>query len=177
MIAAYYRFENLPDEIKAKHNIRSKVRLDCTAYTNATGYTGLKAFLSPKGQMYLFKIPAREFVKANRKHLAAWALSNGKYNLSSIYFEDVDYPEYGYGYPNAKRLLSNGLENPLFPFRSDCYLFITNQDLTLVEVLVIIDGRNSVSGYYQRLLDGELDSELEQLRAQAKPLFIYGIAL
>ncbi|WP_157593744.1 hypothetical protein [Pontibacter actiniarum] len=127
--------------------------------------------------MYLYKIPAREFVKANSKRLAEWALSSGKLNLSSSYFEDPDFPEFGYGYPNANRLLSNRQPNPLFPYRNDCYLFITNQDLSTVEVLVIANGRNLAGAYYQRLIDGELDSEIEQLRAQAKPFFDYGSCL
>lgn len=177
MIAAYLLFESLADGVKAKHGIRSKARLDCTTHANPSGYTGLIDFINAKGQMYLFKIPAREFIKANSKRLAEWALSNGKLNLSSIYFEDIDYPQYGYGYPNANRLLSNGQPNPLFPYRNDCYLFITNQDLTTVEVLVITNGRNLTGAYYQRLIDGALDSEIEQLRAQAKPFFEYGSSL
>ncbi|WP_162427843.1 hypothetical protein [Pontibacter pudoricolor] len=177
MITAYFKFESLADEVRAKHGIKAKGRLDCLAYTNLTGYTGLTDFINAKRQMYLYKIPAKEFVKSNSKRLAEWALSNGKLNLSSIYFEDIDYPEYGYGYPNANRLLSNGQPNPLFPYRNDCYLFITNQDLTTVEILVITNGRNLAGAYYQRLIDGELESELEQLRAQAKPFFDYWSSL
>ncbi|GAA4434246.1 hypothetical protein GCM10023188_24960 [Pontibacter saemangeumensis] len=177
LIAAYYKYETLPDVVKAQHGIRSKARLDCTAYTNLTGYTGLTDFVSLKGQIYLFKIPAREFVRANSKRLAEWALSNGKLNLSSIYFEDIDYPEYGYGYPNANRLLGNGSNNPLFPYRNDCYLFITNADITQVEILVIMNGRNLVPGYYQCLINGDIDRELQSLRMQAKPFFDYRIAL
>jgi hypothetical protein len=177
MIAAYFKFESLTDEARAKHGIRSKGRIDCTAYTNPNNYLGLIDFINAKGQMYLYKIPAREFVKANSKRLAEWALSNGKLNLSSIYFEDTDYTEYGYGYPNANRLLSNGQPNPLFTYRNDCYLFLINPSLTTVEVLVIANGRNLTGAYYQRLIDGELDSELEQQRAQAKPFFDYESAI
>ncbi|MFD2246367.1 hypothetical protein [Pontibacter ruber] len=177
MLAAYYRFEVLPEAVKAQHKIRSKARLDCTAYTNSTGYTGLTDFVNAKGQMYLFRIPAREFVKANRKRLAEWALSNGSLNLSSIYFEDTDFPQFGYGYPNANRLLGNGTANPLFPYRNDSYLFITNADLTQVEVLVVLNSRNLVSAYYQRLIDGDLDRQLQQLREQAQPFFDYGSAI
>lgn len=177
MIAAYYKFDSLTDQVRANYGIRAKGRIDCTAHTNPNGYTGLIDFINVKGQMYLYKMAAREIVKANSKRLAEWALSNGKLNLSSIYFEDTDFPEYGYGYPNANRLLSSGQPNPLFPYRNDCYLFLTNQDLTKVEVLVITNGRNLAGAYYQRLIDGELDSEIEQFRAQAKPFFDYGRSL
>ncbi|GHA68727.1 hypothetical protein [Pontibacter akesuensis] len=177
MLTAYYRFESLPESLRLQHKIRSKARLDCTAYANPKGYTGLMDFINPKGQMYLYKTPAREIVKANSKRLAEWALGNGKLNLSSIYFEDADYPECSYGYPNANRLLSSKEPNPLFPYRNDCYLFLTNADLTLVEVLVVLNGRNLVSGYYQNLIDGGLDKELQHLREQASPLFSYESAL
>jgi hypothetical protein len=177
VITAYFKFESLADQIRAKHGIKAKGRIDCTAHANPQHYTGLIDFINAKGQMYLYKMAAREIVKANSKRLAEWALSNGKLNLSSIYFEDIDYPEYGYGYPNANRLLSSGQPNPLFPYRNDCYLFLANSDLTTIEILVITNGRNLAGAYYQRLIDGELDSEIEQLRAQAKPFFYYSIAL
>jgi hypothetical protein len=177
MIAAYLKFENLADQVRVKHGIRAKDRIDCTAHTNPNDYTGLTDFINSKGQMYLYKMAARQIVKASSKRLAEWALSNGKLNLSSIYFEDVDYPEYGYGYPNANRLLSKGQPNPLFPYRNDCYLFLANPDLTTVEILIITNGRNLAGAYYQRLIDGELDNEIEQLRAQAKPFFNYGSSL
>jgi hypothetical protein len=177
MLAAYYKFEALPDTLKAKHGIRSKARLDCTAFTSPANYAGLTDFVNHKGQMYLFKIPARGFVKANCKRLAEWALSNGKLNLSSIYFEDTDFPECGYGYPNANRLLGNGSNNPLFPYRNDCYLFLTDQALSIIEVFVIMNGRNLVPAYYQHLIDGNIDKEIDQLREQAKPFFDYGSAI
>lgn len=177
MLAAYFRFEVLPEEVKAQHKIRSKARLDCIAYTNSTNYKGLTDFVNPKGQMYIFKIPAKVIVKAMRKRLAEWSLTNGKVNLSSLYIEDVNYPEYGYGYPNANRLLSNGNKNRLFLFRKDCYLFITNKDVSSIEVLVIAEGRNLVNAYYQRLIDGYLDKELRELREQAQPFFDYGSAI
>ncbi|WP_162051497.1 hypothetical protein [Pontibacter pamirensis] len=173
MIEAYFRFELLRARLKAQHSIKSKARLDCVAYSNPSGYTGLTDFVNGKGQMFIYKIPAREVIKSNRKRLAEWSLTNGKINLSSLYIEDVDFPEYGYGYPNANRLLSNGNSNPLFFFRNDCYLFITNKEISSIEVLVIPEGRNLVNAYYQRLIDGDLDKELHSHRERAKPFFDY----
>jgi hypothetical protein len=177
MLTAYYKFEILPDEIKLKYGIRAKDRLDCTAMANPKGYEGMNSIVSKKGQMYLYKMAAKGIVKANSKRLAEWALGNGTFHFSSIYFEDIEYPEYGYGYPNANRLLKGGNANPLFPYRNDCYLFITNPDMNIIEVLVITDGRNLVTGYYQHLLDGGLDQELNKLREQAEPIFDYVSAL
>ncbi|WP_026462019.1 hypothetical protein [Adhaeribacter aquaticus] len=173
MLAAYLRLEALPDHLKAINKIRSKARLDCTAYTNTASYSGLTFFVNSKGQLAFYKTPAKEFVQADRKRLAEWSLTNGSLNFSSIYFEDTDFPEYGYGYPNANRLLTNGSLNPMFPFRNDCYLFITNADLSLIEILIIPEGRNLVNLYYQRLIDGELDCQIESLREQSKVFYNY----
>jgi len=50
--------------------------------------------------------------------------------------------------------LSNGNENPLFKFRNDGYLFINNKNYSEIELLVIPNGRNLISSYYQKIIDG-----------------------
>lgn len=177
MIATYHKLVSLPDEIRAKNKIKSKARLDCISYTDlqSGGYKGLTIFVNHKGQLFFYKTPAREFVNADSKRVAEWSLTWGSLNFSSIYCEDLDFPQYGYGYPNAKRFLSNGKENPLFTFRNDAYLFIMNKDYSQIELLIIPDGRNLVSGYYQRLIDDGLNDEIEYLRNEAKSFYDYGL--
>ena len=177
MIGAYYKLALLPDEIRTANKIKSKARLDCIAYAEVINYNGLTNFVNGKGQLYFYKTPCRDFVSADSKRLAEWSLTNGSLNLSSIYIEDFQFPEYGYGYPNAKRLLANGCINPQFDFRNDGYLFVLNKDYSEIELLIIPDGRNLISGYYQRLIDGDFDSELKSLRNQARPFFYYEMPL
>jgi hypothetical protein len=69
--------------------------------------------------------------------------------------------------------LSNGKPNPQFEFRNDGYLFLVNTDYTEIEVLVITDGRNLISSYYQKMIDGGFDDELKILREQARPFYRY----
>lgn len=175
MIKAYFMLEILRDEVKKAHGIRSKARLDCIRFADEVpgGYTGLDNFINNKGQLCFYKTPVKSFANADYRRLAEWSLTNNSLNLSSIYIEDADFPQYGYGYPNANRLLSNGLLNPLFPHRHDAYLFICNPDHTTIELLVIPEGRNLISAYYQRLIDGDLDSEINRMRKQSKPYFNY----
>lgn len=177
MRAAYYKLAMLSDEIRTANKIRSKARLDCIGFTDLFdgGYKGLTNFVNSKGQLYFYKTPARDFVSADSKRLAEWSLTNNSINLSSIYIEDFDFPEIGYGYPNAKRLLSNGSINPQFDFRNDGYLFILNANYTEIELLVIPDGRNLITGYYQRMIDGDFDGELKKLRDQARPFCSYAL--
>lgn len=180
MIAAYYKLVQLPDEIRKAHKIRSKARLDCVSFTDQVqgGYQGLTIFVNSKGQLFFYKTPCKDFVNSDSKRLAEFSLTNSSLNLSSIYIEDMDCPEIGYGYPNSKRLLSNGSPNPLFPYRNDGYLFLLNKDYSEIELLVISDGRNLISSYYQKMIDGGFDEKIREMRQQAKPFYQYdGTAL
>ena len=171
MLGGYYKLVVLPDEVKAENKIKSKARLDCISY--AGPYKGLTNFVNKQGQLFFYKTPCREFIEANSKRVAEWSLTNGSLNFSSIYIEDFDCLEYGYGYPNAKPRLSNGDSNPLFPFKNDGYLFILNKDYSQIEIFIIPDGRNLISHYYQHLIDGFFDIEIQRLRADSKPFYLY----
>lgn len=174
MIVAYYKLVCLPDEVRASNKIRSKARMDCVLFTDEAqgSYKGLTFFVNTKGQLFLYKTPARDIVKADSKRLSEWSLTNSL-NFSSIYIEDMDCPEIGYGYPNAKRLLSNGSPNPLFQFRNDGYLFLINADYTEIEIFIIPDGRNLISSHYQKMIDGGYDDKIRKLREQAKSFYNY----
>ena len=126
-----------------------------------------------KSSYFFYKTPCRDFVNTDSKRLAEWSLTGGSLNFSSIYIDDTDCPEIGYGYPNAKRLLSNGSKNPLFEFRNDGYLFLINKDYSEIELLIIPDGRNLISSYYQIMIDGGFDNEVRELRNQAKAFYKY----
>jgi hypothetical protein len=175
MIRAYFKLVQLPDEVKVINRIRSKARYDCIICSDIVEakYQGLIPFVNGKGQLLFYKTPSREIVNTDLKRLAEWSLTNNSLNLSSIYIEDLDCPEIGYGYPNANRLLSNGTPNPLFPFRNDGYLFLVNTDYTEIELLIIPDGRNLISSYYQKMIDGGFEEEVNLLRKQARPFYRY----
>lgn len=175
LIGAFYKLATLPEEVRATNKIRSKARLDCVSYTDrmAGGYKGLTNFVNSKGQLFFYKTPCREFVNTDSRRLAEWSLTNDGQNLSSIFIDDVDFPEVGYGYPNPNRLLSNGRPNPLFAFRNDGFLFLNNEDYSEIELFVVADGRNLINSYYQRLIDGGFDEEVKQLRNEAKVFYEY----
>ncbi|MHC1774014.1 MAG: hypothetical protein AB9834_01250 [Lentimicrobium sp.] len=175
MIGAYFKFVLLPDEVRTANKIQSKARLDCISFTDkvAGNYQGLTYFVNSKGRLFFYKIACNNFVNTNSKRLAEWSLTNNSLNFTSIYIEDIDCPGIGYGYPNANRLLSNGSINPLFQFRNDGYLFLLNRDYSEIELLVIPDGRNLISSYYQKMIDRGFDDEVRELRNQAKPFYRY----
>lgn len=175
MIGAYYKVAILQDEVRAANKIKSKARLDCIFFTDKVtgGYKGLTNFVNHKNQLFFYKTPCRDFINTDSKRLSEWSLTGNGLNFSSIYIDDLDCPEIGYGYPNAKRQLSNGSANPLFDFRNDGYLFLINKDYSEIDILIIPDGRNLISSYYQKLIDGGFDDEIAELRKQAKPFYNY----
>ena len=175
MIGAYYKLSTLPDEVKTANKIKSKDRLDCIAFTHviAGNYTGLTNFVNHKGQLFFYKTECRNFVNTGSKRLSECCLTVNSFNFSSIYIDNLDCPEIGYGYPNAKRILRNGNSNPFFEFRNDGYLFIINKDYSEIELLIIPDGRNLISSHYQKFMDGGYDDEVKQLRQKAKMFYQY----
>ena len=173
MIGAYYNLVTLSKEVKEANKIKSNSRLDCITAVDMVNYKGLTSFVNHKGQLFFYKTSCRDFINTDSKRLAEWSLTGNGLNLSSIYIDDLDYPEIGYGYPNASRLLINGSQNPLFEFRNDGYLFLINKDYSEIELLIIPDGRNLISSYYQKMIDGGFDDELKQLRQQAKIFYQY----
>lgn len=175
MISAYFKLAFLPDEVKAKNNIKSKARLDCILYADRVlgGYNGLTNFVNFKGQLFFYKTPCRNFLNTDSKRLAEWSLTNGSLNLTSIYIEDMDFPNIGFGYPNANRLLSNGGINPQFSYRNDGYLFLINSDYTEIELFIISNGRNLIGSYYQKMIDGDFEDEIKVLRKQAEQFYNY----
>jgi hypothetical protein len=180
VIGTYHKFEALPDDVKVLNKIKSKARIDCTKYIDNVqgGYNGLTYFVNHKRQLFLYKTPAKDFINTDSRRLAEWSITGDGLNLSSIYIDDIDFPEFGYGYPNANRLLKNGTQNPLFEFRNDGYLFIMNKDYSQIELLIIPDGRNLINSYYQKLIDGGFDDELKALRQQATQFYQYiGLSL
>jgi len=176
MLEVLYKFQSLPDEVKSLNKIKSESRLDCVSFTDkVTGnYKGLTFFVNTKGQFFLYKTIPDSFIEADRKRISEWSLTSKSINLSSIYIDDIEHFEIGYGYPNPNKFLGKKrVPNPLFEFRNDAYLFIMNKDLSEIELLVIPDGRNLIRSYYQKLLDGGFNNEIRELRNQAKLFYNY----
>jgi len=167
----YFRFEVLSTEIKEANKISSKSRLDCTGFYGQ--YLAMKHFESSKGHLCLYLSPSREIVKANSKRRTTWTLTN-VLNFSSIYIEDYDFPQFGYGYPNGNEYVSAKKNpNPMFHFKNDAYLFIVNSDYTVIEVLVVPNGKNHIESLYQKLIDGDFDVFINNVRNKTTPYFEY----
>ena len=130
--------------------------------------------------IYLNKVRANEIVNADSRRVTDWMLvgrcrqAKCSINLTSLYNENYEYPELYYGNPNSAVKLSNGYDNPFYPYRHDGYLFRSNKDLTDLEMLIIPDQVNLITGWYQDFIGGDLDEDIKQLRQDSKPFYEYG---
>jgi hypothetical protein len=180
---AYFKFVNLPQQVKKANGFRSKKRLDCTKFCNPINYSGLDCLVNHRGMLYFYKDNSDNVVSANSKRQAEWSLTgrstiNGNsVNVTSLYNEDLDYPDLYYGYPNDSIKLNNGDRNPFYKYRHDGYLFLADKDIAELEMLIIPDSRNQIRSYFQMLIDGDFESNINKLRQQAQTYFDYGLAI
>lgn len=174
MIQGYFKFATLPEDIKKLHKIKSTARLDCIAFTDngLNELNGLTNFVNGKKQLIFYKTDARQFVKANSKRIAQWALTGNGLNFSSLFIE-IAHSQFAFGSPNAKEKLKNGEKNPMAAFKNDGYLFILNSDFSEIEVLILPNCAHLIELLFQQLLDGNFDEQIETLRKQARPFFNY----
>jgi len=157
-ITAYYQLEKLSEEIKTQFKIKSKARLDCVDYYNASSDNPLSHFVNKKGQLYFYSSAPENYVTAKAKRISDIGLTHGSKHLSSIYIPNLEHSEYGYGDINGT---------------NDALLFKIKSDLSSIEMFLIKNGKNLKKQYYQLFIDGELDAEIEQIKQQAKPFFNY----
>lgn len=176
----YFKFIELATEIRHYNGLKpeTKNRLDCLlAYTPTHDYRGLRFFLNPKGMLYLNKTQARNISKVALQRQAVWMLTNKNINLSSIFVDVPEHPEYGYGNPPYSQMLGKNRNkpNPLFIYRNDLYLFVLKPDYSEVELIIIPEQKNLWNTYYFKLIQGELDEILQELRKKAVVFYDYGI--
>jgi len=145
--------------------------LDCKEAT-INGYDGLNCYINLKGHLSLYETTCCDF-DTNYKRTAEYVLGNGELQLSRIYIEDLDFPQYGFGFPDGNELLNNGTSNPMYDFRDDGYLFHVNKDHSIIEVFIVRDGRHLITQYLQQMIDGLLDDEIISLKSYAITFYDY----
>lgn len=172
MIEAYFKFVLLPDDVKALNGIKGKKRLDCTRYTGTKEiFLPFENKRKPTLSLILAETQMNNSIKTKPERMAKYFLWNNGLNLSSIYLKDSE--TIGYGYPNSKPFLKNGLINPMYDSRDDGYLFIVNKDYTEIEILVFLKEKGYIETYADILKDNGFDDELEFLRNNSKPYYNY----
>ena len=151
----YYQFEKDPSR-KSKYN--------CTGFKDDTNR--LRRFVNQKrfkGQLYLYLSDAGTVVDTSSRRMAKWLLVTcTKENFTSMYIFDPELPQFQYGYPDKRK--------PNL-YNDDLYLFLVNDDYSTIELFIIPNARNFVPTICTKFLNGEYDTDIEELRNEAKPFF------
>lgn len=159
----YYRFENLDYLTRQEYGIKSPKRLDCTySYSGSGGGRGIDKLAKGRGQYegMLFGYKGKAYNLQGDK-----SFTINQINISTIMYDCTDCLK-GFGNPPQDC-------TELMEYRNDGYLFTFNRDYSLIELVIIPDGRYGIDASYGEFLDGELDDDLEELRSLAKPFYTY----
>jgi len=191
----YLKAETLTDEVKARHKITGvKIpRLDVTA--QAGYYEPLQSLKNPHGMLFFNVIGADGIINCtDRRRADVWLQCSG-INFSSVYLLDFGTENIiGYGNPsdveyfkpktvkNADGTPKKNADgttktkprpNPFFKHRNDGFLFIAKPDFTVIEIVIVQNGRHYIQSEARRYADGQMIEVLETLRAAARPIFQY----
>jgi hypothetical protein len=137
----YYKFAKLPQT-------KSVQRIDCTASTKS--YPDFEALRNRAGELFVYLGNVPDHFRGEVKRRVDKIISNSK-NISSIFELDITLP-YGCG---DVRGTQDGL------------LFVFGNNYKEVEVFVARGQKHHRNSLYNLLADGELQNEMEALRAKA----------
>lgn len=128
-------------------------RFDCTASTGE--YEPFEA-IAQRGRdkrFFFYYSGVPDTFSADAKRKADRAITNTN-SISSVFIPDLDTPLIGFGDVADT---------------NDALLFLFGEDYKQVEVFVARGLKHNVKQLFALFVDGELDTEIEQLRAEAKP--------
>lgn len=182
MFSAYFKFEQLADDVKARHKIKldaKQPRFDLIATSGQ--YPPFDSLKNNKGMLYLYLIETRGIIDSTDQRRADRMLQGrrGKdtINVTSLFL--LDYPTtegepmIGYGNPNGNPRLKNGNPNPFVGYGNDGFLLIVSPDWMNIELFVVPDGLNTILANARAMADGMYNVIVDATRAAAKPFFEY----
>ncbi len=152
ILTDYYRFEK-------KSGIKSKLRLDCLSST--ASYNPIEKLRNKRGELFVY-LSANTYTKAGRDGKTDLALGHGDSHISSIYMPDV--------------ALAAGVGDMIHTADALVFVFSNFKMIdghpsngTRLELFVARGLRRNLNGIYNLVCDGQLNAEMEQLRAAARP--------
>ena len=171
-ITEMYKLEILSSAQREKNKLRQAIyRRDCTQYSGI--YKGIEPFMNPKGMFFLSLAEQKNFVSSHIKRQTDFSLVGHGLNFSGLYFEDSENPQFAFGSHFQKPHVKDSTINPVFEYRNDLYLFMTDSHYLTFEILIFKGARNLASDYFQMLINGDFDNEIEDHRNNYKKFYPY----
>lgn len=137
MINHYLKYKKNPER-KTKYDL---VSFSLPVYESDTFNPMIKTFI------YAGRNPN---IKANSQRKSDLQISWNNKNLSSVYFFDINYPEFAYGDINNS---------------NDLIIFIVKEEI--IEMFILKDNKNHLTVICDLLIDNELNPEIEYFRNNA----------
>jgi hypothetical protein len=145
-------------------------------------YKPLQAIKNAKGEIVFYLLGTDGIINANDRRRADVWLQSKEMNFSSIYRLDLDTENIvGYGNPADAKLFKpkriKGKDgkikvveraNPFFENRGDGFLFIINPDYSVIEIIIVPNGKYHIQSIAKKYADGKMDEELNTLRKAAQ---------
>lgn len=171
------RFKELSPEVRFKNglNVFTKNRLDCTDFYSNGNVRGFDYFQNPKGMLFITKSNPINYVECDSRRIQDYSITKNGFNISSLIQDNPEKPCFSYGYPMKNKNWGKKKDkpNPLFNFRDDLFLFISDSSNNDLDVIIIPNKRNLAHQYYVKLWQGDLNQEIEFLRKNSQPFFNY----
>lgn len=181
---AYYKFEQLADNVKEANGIKvgaKTPRYDCVA---VAGYYNPLDNLKSKGRLYMYLQNTMGIINATLERRAERYLqTSNSLNFSSIYLLDnmIEAERenlfVGFGNPNRNKI-ARGKENPFYEYRDDGYLFFVSPDWQRIEIVIYQSDKgqcfcNTIQSEAKKMLDKEYFQQVEKLRNTATIFYDY----
>ena len=137
-------------------------------------YPPMEAIKGKNGKVTMYLMSKREQQPSDTPPMRLQAKDSLNFTGLKDYFVNGKLSGFAYGYPDEKKTYSSeNKENPFFDYKDDGYLFIIHQDdnnqiPTVIELIVLENGKILLSSYCKQLEMGGFDEALKLLREQAK---------
>lgn len=179
IFSAYMKFEQLPDEVKRRNNIKVGAKVPRLDLTRLAGYyKPLQSLTNKNGQIFIYIQEAKDRINSpDERRAERYLQGKDSLNLSSVYLLRRSTPEspfVGYGNPDRSKTFSKSHKpNPFYECRDDGFLFLIAPDWQTIEILVVTNGYNTIQGNAKGLADGAYNEALETMREAAKSFYQY----
>ena len=166
LITGVYLFRQLPDGIKKANGIKvgaSVPRFDIVGFNG--DYEFLKQMVNKKNQCNLSLVETFNFVKADQKRMADFALRNSKVgNLSSLYYKASENKGKYFGNTNDADTIKVGskvVPNPLLGYKDHLLLMQLSEDRQELVLVVVHKGRSLLQYFYPDYINGKYDGIIQ----------------
>ena len=183
MFSAYLCLEQLPDQVKAQHHIKTGGAVPRFDLTKMAGsLPGLDALTNKKGMVVMFLQRTMGIINASDGRRAdCFLMAKNSLNFSSLYLLNRSNERAHYvGFGNPMSSATYGKDNkpnPFYQSRGDGYLFLIPEDWKQIEVFIIPHGKFTVIGEATMMQKNMLDEAIQSIRQHACTFYPYGADL